>query len=151
VNFKAAPIVAVVAACCAAAACSTSYQPRANGQVGLIIRHGAAIYVKDGQEVPIGPFGGALEPLLASVPSAARMAHRSHNQLAAGVPLYVGGVAALVLRVFLLRHWEGTAALGAGATSTVAGLSLIGAGFTNAVDAVNTYNDAVVSSSRVAP
>ena len=130
------------ACCCAAVACSTSYQPRANGQVSLIIHHGAAMYVKDGQEVPIGPLGGALQPLVASVPAAGTMAHRSHNQLAVGVPLYVAGVAALALRLFLLRGWEGSTALGVGATSTVTGLTLIGAGFTNAVDAVNIYNDA---------
>jgi hypothetical protein len=111
--------------------------------VGIIIHHGAALYVKNGQEVPIGPFGGALEPLVADVPLAATKAHRSHNELAVGVPLYLGGVAALVLRIFVLRGWEGSAALAAGATSTVTGLSLIGAGFTNAVDAVNIHNDCV--------
>lgn len=142
-NRNGAATVVVATACCAAMACSTSYQPRADGQVGLVIHHGAAMYVKDGQEVPIGPFGGALEPLVASVPSAAARAHRARNQLAVGVPLYVGGIAALLLRVFVLRGWQGSTALGAGAASTVTGLGLIGAGFTNAVDAVNIYNDAV--------
>jgi hypothetical protein len=128
-------------ACCAGTACSTSFQPRANGQVGIVIHHGAAIYVKDGQEVPIGPLGGALQPLIASVPSASALAHRSRNQLAIGVPLYVCGVAALVLRAIVLRGPAGWTALGAGGASTVTGLGLIGAGFTNAVDAVNIYND----------
>ncbi len=104
------------------------------------------MYVKDGQEVPIGPFGGALEPLVASVPAAAALAHRARNRLAVGVPLYVGGIAALVLGTFVLRGWQGTTAIGAGATSTVTGLGLIGAGFTNAVDAVNVYNDAASAS-----
>ena len=100
------------------------------------------MYVKDGQEHPVGPLGGDLEPLVASSPSAARLAHRSRNQLSLGVPLYVSGIAALL--VGLAMSGGGSVpwiVRGAGVTAGVTGLGFIGAGFTNAVDAVNVYND----------
>ena len=101
------------------------------------------MYVKNGQEFPVGPLGGALEPLVVSVPPAAALAHRARNQLIAGVPLYVGGVAAVLIGLALSGGSAPWIVRGAGAASAGTGLILIGAGFTNAVDAVNVYNDRV--------
>jgi hypothetical protein len=137
-----AAAVAIAAICGnLVAACSTTYQPRPSGRVGFVIHRGTAMYVKNGQEFAVGPLGGALEPLVASSPTAAALAHRARNQLTAGVPLYVGGVAAVVIGLVLSGGSAPWIARGAGAASAGTGLVLIGAGFTNAVDAVNVYND----------
>jgi hypothetical protein len=123
-------------------ACSTTYQPQQrSGRVVIVIHRGAALYVKDGRQEPIGPFGGDLPALVAETPEAATAAHRARNQLAAGVPIYVGGAAAIVTGL-LLAGPVGWVVLGLGAASAATGLSLMGAGFTNAVDAVNLQNDA---------
>ena len=124
-------------------ACGSAYQPRPSARVGFVIHYGVALYVKNGQEVPIGPLGGAIEPLVESSPPAAFRAHRAHRQLAFGVPLYVAGVVAVVIGLASSRppvHWS---LIGAGAASGVSGLGLIGAGLTNIVDALNIYNDSV--------
>jgi hypothetical protein len=101
--------------------------------------------VKNGREAPLGPLGGDLELLVAETPVAATAAHRARNQLAVGVPAYVGGVAAVVTGL-LLAGPAGWIVLGCGAAAAGTGLSLMGAGVTNAVDAVNLHNDAVDTS-----
>lgn len=128
---------------CLSAACSTSYQPRPSARVGFVIHNGAAMYVKDGHETPIGPLGGALEPLVAGAPPAAARAHRAHNQLAAGVPLYAGGLAIVVVGVTLSWSPLGWIVVGAGAASLASGLGLMGAGVTNVADAINLHNDSI--------
>jgi hypothetical protein len=127
-------------------ACGSAYQPRPSARVGFVIHHGVALYVKNGQEVPIGPLGGVLEPLVESSPPAASRAHRAHRQLGFGVPLYLAGVAALVIGLASSRPPVRWSLIGAGAASGVTGLGLIGAGFTNVVDAVNIYNDSILPS-----
>ena len=104
------------------------------------------MYVEDGRQVPIGPLGGALQPLVASSSLAAASAARAHTELAVGVPLYVGGVATLVVGVALSWSPVGWVVLGLGAASGGTGLGLMGAGVTNAIDAVNIHNDAVSAS-----
>jgi hypothetical protein len=136
-------VALVVAIGCSGMACGTAYQPQASARVSVVIHHGVALYVKNGQEIPIGPLGGALEPLVASSAPAAARARRAYHQLAFGVPLYVGGLAALVVGLASSRSPLGWTAIGVGAASAGTGLGLIGAGFTNAVDAVNIYNDSV--------
>jgi hypothetical protein len=139
-----APLLALaLAIACFSAACSTTYSPRPSGRIGVIIDHGAALYVKDGQRVPIGPLGGDLGSLVGSSPAAAARARRAHGQLAAGVPIYVGGIATLVIGLALSWTPLGWIVVGVGATSIGSGLGLMGAGFTNAVDAINIHNDAV--------
>jgi hypothetical protein len=136
--------LALIAGPCALA-CSTTYQPEPSARIGIIIHHGAALYVKNGQAFPVGPLGGALEPLVASSPPAALRAHRAYEQLAAGIPLYLGGAASLIIGLTLVRSPGRWALIGAGTASAVTGLGLLGAGFSNAVDAVNIYNDSVSS------
>jgi hypothetical protein len=125
------------------AACSTAYQPKTSARIGVVIRHGAAMYVKNGQETPVGPLGGALEPLVAGSPPAAARAHRARTQLSVGVPLYAGGVAALF--VGLALSWFPVVWIVVGAASASTGLGFIGAGFTNAIDAVNIHNDSITA------
>jgi hypothetical protein len=126
-----------------AAACSTTYQPRPDPRVGVVIRRGGAFYVKDGQLTPVGPFGGDLEPLVAGHPESARLARRARRQLQVGVPLYVLGLAGIVASLAAVSGNARWPLVGAGAAGAGTGLSLIGAGFTNGVDAVNVYNDSV--------
>jgi len=131
--------------CCAAPACGTTYQPAPTARVGLVIHHGEIFYAKDGREVPAGLVGGSLEPLVASSTLAASRAHRAHDQLMFGVPLYVGGLATMAIGLALSWTPVGWIVLGLGAASGGTGLGLMGAGVTNAVDAVNIHNDAATS------
>jgi hypothetical protein len=140
---RSAPALSVIVVGFFSAACGTSYQPRPSSHLGFVIHHGTALYVKDGQEYVVGPLGGPLEPLVASSPAAARLAHRARHQLAAGVPLYVGGLAAVLIGLAMSGGSTPWIVRGAGAAAGVTGLCLIGAGFTNAVDAINVYNDQV--------
>ncbi len=107
-----------------------------------MIHRGAAFYVKDGREVQIGPLGGALEPLVEGSPAAAAHARRAGRQLSVGIPLYLLSAAAIVTGVASSRAPVRWTLIGAGAAGAGTGLSLMGAGFTNIVDAVNIYNDA---------
>jgi hypothetical protein len=147
----AAAIAFAAVAAASLPACSSVYRPRPSARVGLIIQHGGAFYVKEGQAYPIGPLGGPLEALVASSPPAVALAQRSRSQLAVGVPLYVVGVAAVV--VGLLASPSPTVLkwglVGGGAASGVTGIGLMGAGVTNAVDAVNVYNDNADTGARI--
>ena len=125
------------------AGCSTTYQPRRSDQVGVVIHHAGAMYVKDGRELPIGPFNGDLEGLVAETPEAAAHARKGHTQFMFGVPGYLLGAAGVVVGVAALSGPVGWVVIGAGAATAGTGLSLMGAGLTHAVDAVNIHNDAV--------
>jgi hypothetical protein len=123
-------------------ACSTTHPIRPGPRIGLAIHRGGAWYVKDGREFAIGPLGGELRALVAASPEAAALAQRSHTELAVGVPAYVVGVAAALAGV-LLRKPLGWGVMGGGIAVGATGMVLMGAGFTNAVDAVNVFNDSV--------
>jgi hypothetical protein len=123
-------------------ACGTAYQPATSGRIGIVLHHGAAFYVKDGHEVPIGPFGGSLEPLVETSPAAGARAHRASRQLSAGIPLYILSAAAIIVGIASSRASVRWPLIGAGAAGGATGLGLMGAGVTNIVDAVNIYNDA---------
>ena len=131
-------------------ACSTAYQPRHTGRVGMVIHHGSAVYVKDGRELPIGPFSGALEGLVVDVPAAAAHAHTAHTQFAIGVPAYMTGLAGVVVGIAVLSGPIGWVVIGVGAATAGTGLGFMGTGLTHAVDAVNIHNDAA-SDLRPAP
>lgn len=123
------------------AACSTTYQPRRPGRMGLVIHHGGVRYVKDGREVPVGPFSGHLEELVADVPAAAAHARTAHTEFTIGVPAYVGGLGGVVLGIVLLSGPIGWAVVGVGSATAGTGLWLMGAGLTHALDAVNIHSD----------
>ena len=108
------------------AACSTTYQPRSTGRVGVVIHHAAAVYVKDGREVPIGPFGGDLASLLADTPAAAMHARKSHTQLAIGVPTYMTGIAGVIVGIAALSGPVGWVVIGIGAVTAGTGLGFMG-------------------------
>jgi hypothetical protein len=126
------------------AACSTTYQPRHSGRVGVVIHHGAAMYVKDGRELPIGPFSGHLEELVADVPGAAAHAQAAHTQFLVGVPAYLTGLGGVVVGILVLSGPIGWAVIGTGAATAGTGLGLMGAGVTHAIDATNIHNDGIV-------
>ena len=143
------PLAAVIA-CLGAGACATSYQPQPSPRVGIVIHHGAAMYVKNGQEVPIGPLGGALEPMIETSPEAVSHAQRARRQLAFGVPLYIAGAVTVILGLASSRsspavRWT---LIGVGAGSGGTGVSLMGAGVTNLVDALNIYNDSATAARK---
>jgi hypothetical protein len=123
-------------------ACSTTFQPERTGRVGVVIHHGAAMYVKDGKEQPIGPFSGHLEALVADVPAAAAHARTAHTRFVVGVPAYVTGLGCVVVGIAVLSGPIGWLVIGSGAATSATGLGLMGNGLTHAIDAVNIHNDA---------
>ena len=135
----------------ALSACGTTYEPRPSAHVGLVIRHGGLVYMKNGRATPVGPFGGDLERVVADVPAAAPRARRARHQLEAGVPSYVGGLGGVVVGLLALSGPPGWIVIGLGAAAAGSGLCLMGAGVTNAVDAVNIHNDALDSAAGAPP
>jgi len=123
-------------------ACGTSYRPRSDGQVRLVIHHGAALYVQDGRELPVGPFSGNLPGLVATCPAARENARIAHRDLAVGASAYLAGAAGLVIGLLALSGPAGWVVIGAGATVGGTGIGFLGAGLTDAIDAVNLFNDA---------
>ncbi len=130
------------------ASCSTTYQPRPTGRVGVVIHYAAPAYVKDGREVPIGPFGGDLESLVADMPAAAAHARKAHTQLIIGVPTYLSGVTGVIIGIAVLSGPVGWVVIGIGALTAGTGLGFMGSGVTHAVDAVNIHNDATADIRR---
>lgn len=112
------------------------------------IKHASAVFVKNGNLVSIGPFTGELEGLVADVPTAAAYAHRAHTQFMIGVPAYLTGVGGVIIGVVLLSGPVGWIVIGSGVSVLGTGLGFMGAGFTNAVDAVNMHNDVVSETGR---
>ncbi|MEP6652810.1 MAG: hypothetical protein ABJA82_05600 [Myxococcales bacterium] len=142
---------AAVAACAAVSlpvACSTTYQPQHTGRVAIGIDHAAAVYVKDGHAVSLGPFSGALEALVAETPAAAAHAHTAHRQFQIGIPAYLVGAGGVIGGVVLLSGPIGWVVIGTGAAALGTGLGFMGAGLTHAIDAMNLHNDAVSAPAR---
>ena len=111
--------------------------------MGVVIHYGAAMYVKDGAEQPIGPFSGHLEALVADVPAAATHAGIAHRRFMVGVPAYMVGLGGVVVGIAVLSGPVGWLVIGVGAATSGTGLGLMGNGVTHAIDAVNLHNDAV--------
>jgi len=129
------------------AACSTTYQPLHTGRVDVVIHHAAALYVRDGREVPIGPFGGGLEDLMTDTPAAVAHARKAQTEFLFGVPAYLTGLAGVVIGVAVFSGPLGWLVIGIGAGTAGTGLGFMGAGLTHAVDAVNIHNDATTDCS----
>jgi hypothetical protein len=146
INPGARGAVALALATALTAGCSTTHQPRPDPGIGLVIRNGGAYYVQNGQLTNVGPFGGDLERLVAASPEAARLAHRGHIELAIGVPLYLIGFAGVFTTLAIVQNDARWPLVAAGGVVTFSGLSLMGAGFTNVLDAINAHNDTVAGS-----
>ena len=130
----------IVLAC--GGACGTAYRPATSPRIQLVVHGGGAWYLKDGNETAVGPFGGDLTALVSNDDEALRYARRARRELAVGVPAYMIGVATVAVGLFVGKP-TGWAIAGSGAAVGAVGLGLLGAGFLNAVDAVNKYNDHV--------
>jgi hypothetical protein len=124
--------------------CGTAFRPRDEPRIALVIHHGGAYYLKGGAETPIGPLGGDLVGLVSGQDEAVRYARRSRNELAAGIPAYLVGITAVLVGLALSKP-AGWIVAGAGAASTATGITLMGAGAVNAIDAIHVYNDRVTS------
>lgn len=108
----------------------------------LVIHHGAALYVQDGRELPVGPFSGNLPELVAGCPRAASHARTAHRELAVGTSAYLAGAAGVVVGILALSGPAGWVTIGAGVAVGGTGVGLMGAALTHAIDAVNLFNDA---------
>jgi hypothetical protein len=126
-----------------ALACGTTYQPRSSPRVGLVVHHGSVVYVQNGRETPIGALGGDLPGLVAATPAAAAHARKARTELGVGVPSYVVGLGGVAVGLTILSGPIGWVVVGVGACLGGTGLGFMGAGVTNALDAVNIHNDHV--------
>ena len=143
-----APVTRTFAAAACALAlivvgCGTTYQPRPSQRIGLVIHHGSVVYVQNGSEEQIGAMGGDLPRLVAGTPAAAAHAAKARKELGWGVPSYVLGLGGVVVGLTALSGPIGWVVIGVGAALGGTGLGLMGAGVTNAIDAVNIHNDQV--------
>lgn len=118
--------------------CATTYRP-AGPRIALVVENGGGYYAKGDARTPIGPLGGDLQDIVRGSDEAVRYARRSRTLLAFGVPTYIVGVASVVVGLAIAKP-EGWVVGGAGIACLGTGLGLMGAGFVNAVDAVNVYN-----------
>src|SRR5690349_1363664 len=141
------------------AACSSSYTPRSQRRLSLVMSGGQLAAVKDGREVDLGLFGGGLEEAVRGVPQAEEAAATFHSRMVGG---FLGGMAGFVCS---------SIAFGAAAeadlndedpdTELAVGLTCLGGAFVAFMvmasgpaymyDAVNIYNDAVELAPSPAP
>jgi hypothetical protein len=128
-------------------ACGTAYRPKPTPRLTLIVEHGGVAFLKNGHASPVSPLGGDLPELVAADADAVRAARRARHQLAFGVPAYVLGFAGVLVGLSLGKPAKWPVVAG-GAVLGVSGLASMGAGATNAIDAVNRYNDAVLDDDR---
>jgi hypothetical protein len=108
----------------------------------VVIHHAAAMYTRDGRELPIGPFSGDLAGLVSETPVAVAHARRAHTEFAIGIPAYLSGALGVVVGIAALSGPLGWVVIGIGTSAMATGLGLMGAAVTHAIDAVNIHNDA---------
>lgn len=118
--------------------CATNYNPT-GPRISLVIQNGGGYYAKGNTRTPIGPLGGDLQDVVSGSDEAVRYARRARTQLAVGVPMYVVGIASVVVGLAISKP-TGWVVGGVGVACAGTGMALMGAGFVNAIDAVNVYN-----------
>lgn len=123
--------------------CATVHRSPPSPRIQLGV-DGGLFYLKDGRKTSVGPLGGDLPSLVAGNDEAVRFARRARGELAIGVPMYLAG-AALIIVGLVVDKPTGWAVVGGGGAVAVSGVGVMGAGVVNLIDAVNAYNDAVVS------
>ena len=129
--------------CCLAVGCGTAYQPQSSERISLVIRGVSPMYAKGKRVSPVGIFGDDLEAMVQDTPAAIPHARAGRKAIAAGAPLYVGGVSFLAAGVFLLSGPIGWTVIGIGVATGGTGFALLGHGTAEKVDAVNIHNDTV--------
>jgi hypothetical protein len=103
------------------------------------------MYARGSKVSPVGVFDDELEAMVQDTPAAVPHARAARKAIAAGAPLYVGGVSVLAVGVFLLSGPIGWTIIGVGAVTGVTGVALLGHGTAEKFDAVNIHNDNVGS------
>jgi hypothetical protein len=80
-----------------AGACSSSYTPHARGHVGIMMRGGAQVYVRDDRTYSAGLLGGGLADAVAGDPQAVAAANEFSSRLKTGLLVTLGGLACSVV------------------------------------------------------
>jgi hypothetical protein len=125
------------------AGCATVHRSPASPRIQLGV-DGGFYYLKNDRRTPIGPLGGDLSSLVATDEEAIQFARRGRRELAIGIPTYLAGVAAIVIGAAVAKP-PGWAVAGGGLAAVGVGVSLMGAGAVNLIDAVHAYNDHIAA------
>jgi hypothetical protein len=137
--------------------CSTSYTPKPDSRLHLLIKNGGFAFEVDGKVYEGGAFGGGLEEAVHGNPEAEAHALAFQSDLAWGTITLLGGMAGLVGGVVLAGagasrpgHTTDQGLMLAALCALVSGvaLDLVSVGFmlkapTHMYDAINIYNDGI--------
>lgn len=130
-------------------ACSTSYTPAASPRLSLVVTGGRPEYVRDGEQFPVGFFGGGLVEATEPVPEAQELAERAQERLTGGFIATLAGSGCLVGSVVASATQEDRdptvplMLLGCGVAGLVSGTVFLTKGQLDQMDAINLYNDRV--------
>ena len=141
------------------AACSSSYAPRSQRRLSVVMSGGTLAAVRDGRQVDLGLFGGGLEDAVRGVPQAEESARTFHNRMVSGFLVGMGGMlcSSIAVGAATEEDIEGndtSAELGISLGCLVvafAGFGVMASGPPHMYDAVNIYNDAVELAPSPAP
>lgn len=133
------------------AACSSSYAPRSQRRLSIVMSGGTLAAVRGGQETDLGMFGGGLEEAVRGVPQAEEAARTFHNRMVTGFLAGVGGMLCSTIAVGAAAEEDING--DDSSTELSVGLGCLGVAFVGFMvmasgpplmyDAVNIYNDAV--------
>jgi hypothetical protein len=135
---------------------STSYLPTTPGMVGMTVHHNSVVYVKDGKRYPGTILHEGLVDAVEGNPRAQAQARQAHWHGLVGTALALagGGCESWLLFDGSLRddggHFEpaGYAVLGGCALVAATGLYFGIAAQADRIDAINLYNDGVLSGQK---
>jgi len=142
-----------------AAACSSSYTPRSQRRLSVVMSGGTLAAVRDGRQIDLGLFGGGLEDAVRGVPQAEEEARTFHNRMVSGFLVGMGGMVCSMVAVGAaaesdINGDDTSAELGISLGCLVAafvGFGVMASGPPHMYDAVNIYNDAVELAPSPAP
>jgi hypothetical protein len=152
---RSAPLTAAIAVALLAAATSgcATYRPRPGR---FISQDADGIYHRDGKDFDAGMFGGTAESLVNGNVRALEHARRYKHLNHVGLPIYLVGLATMLVLPFVLtpavpegaRAATAWSAIGLGLGLSMAGGAIMIKGNAALIDAVNVYNDDVADPAR---
>lgn len=141
------------------AGCSSSYTPRSQRRLSIVMSGGSLAAVKGRRETDLGLFGGGLEEAVRGVAPAEEAARTFHNRMVSGFLLGMGGFICSTVALGAAAEadvdgddsdTELAVGFGCLAAATV-GFVILATGPPYMYDAVNIYNDAVELAPSPAP